>query len=155
MVDILKMSMRGSLSSKIGFLARHPRKQKKIADISALFEDDALVWYLDLRTKFPRSPSWEEFKTELRVKFAESPVRMSYIRKTLRNIPYGGPTEMEQYISQFRSIEIQISDNEMKLRDKLEAFILPFGKSFQRRIKGEHPRQMEVAYDAALDWASV
>src|SRR5437667_4297993 len=78
------------------------------------------------------------------------PIQMSYLRKALRSIPYGGLNEIEQYISQFQSIEIQIGDDEMKRADKLEASILPFNKSLQRRIKSEHPKRMEIAYDAAL-----
>ena len=137
------------------FLAETP-DNKKIADISALFMDDALVWYLDLRTKYLHGPpSWEEFKMELHVKFADSPVRMSYLRKSLKTVPYGGPNEMEQYISAFRSIEIQITENEMRLGDRLKYFLAPFNTALKRRIMNEHPKHIEIAYDAALDYANV
>ena len=106
---------------------------KKIPDISALFMDDALVWYLDLQTKYLHGPPlWKEFKMELHVKFADSSVRMSYLRKSLKTVPYGGPNEMEQYISAFRSIEIQITVNEMRLGDRLEYFLAPFNTALKR-----------------------
>jgi len=127
----------------------------KIASVSSLLRDDALTWYLWIRSEYPRPPSWEEFKKELRVKFAESPVRTGFLRKTLSSIKYSGPNDMERYISQFRSIEIQISHNDMTLGDKLEYFIRPFDLSLQRFIKKEHPNSMEIAYDMALDWATV
>jgi hypothetical protein len=127
----------------------------KIASISSLFHDDALTWYLWIRSQYPHAPTWEEFKKELRVKFADSPVRTGYLRKALSSIKYSGNNEMEKYISQFRSIEIQISYSDMTLGDKLEYFIRPFELSLQRFIKKEHPNSMEIAYDMALDWATV
>jgi hypothetical protein len=52
---------------------------KKIAEISALLEDDARSWYLNLRKLYPpgQPPSWGQFRLELRVKFADSPIRLS------------------------------------------------------------------------------
>jgi len=123
--------------------------------VSSLFHDDALTWYLWIRSEYPQAPTWEEFKKELRVKFAESPVRTGFLRKTLSSIKYSGFSDMERYISQFRSIEIQISHNDMTLGDKLEYFIRPFELSLQRFIKKEHPNSMEIVYDMALDWAMV
>jgi hypothetical protein len=127
----------------------------KIASISSLFHDDALTWYLWIRSQYRHAPTWEEFKKELRVKFADSPVRTGYLRKALSSIKYSRPNEMEKYISQFRSIEIQISYSDMTLGDKLEYFIRPFELSLQRFIKKDHPNSMEIAYDMALDWATV
>jgi hypothetical protein len=130
-------------------------ERAKIATVSALFKGDALIWYLDIRSQYVKQPTWEEFKRELRVKFADSPIRTSYLRKKLRSIPYEGPFEMEQYISEFRSIEIQIIKEDMTFGDKLEYFLQPFSKDLQRHVKNERPMRMEVAYDAALDWATV
>lgn len=127
----------------------------KIASISSLFHDDALTWYLWIRSQYPHAPTWEEFKKELQVKFADSPIRTSFLRKALSSVKYSGPNEMEKYISQFRSIEIQVSHTDMTLGDKLEYFIRPFELSLQRFIKKEHPNSMEIAYDMALDWAMV
>jgi len=114
-----------------------------------------LVWYLDLRRKFLRAPTWEEFKTELRIKFAQSPIRMSHLRKSLKSILYHESHDMERYISQFRSIEIQIDDDEMKFNDKLNAFVESFDIELERRIRNDRSRQMKVTYDTALNYANV
>ena len=53
--------------------------EEKIANISALFKDDALVWYLDLQKKYLRAPTWAEFEMELDIKFAQNPVRISWL----------------------------------------------------------------------------
>ena len=123
----------------------------KIASISSLFKGDALMWYLDIRSQYNKQPTWEEFKRELRVKFADSPIRTSYLRKKLRSVQYDGPFEMEQYISGFRSIEIQITKEDMTYGDKLEYFLRPFSKDLQRHVKNEQPIRMEIAYDATLN----
>ena len=136
------------------FYLHETREDKKIAEISALLEDDARSWYLNLKKLYPRPPSWEEFKMELRVKFADSPIRLSYLRRTLKAIEYGGPSEMEQYVAQFRSIEIQISEDDMKFGDKLQYFIAPFGTTLKRKIVYESPKRLEIAYDSALEYAN-
>src|SRR5438105_10346432 len=123
----------------------------KIASISSLFHDDALTWYLWIQSAYPHPPTWEEFKKELRVKFADSPVHTGFLRKALSSTKYSGPNDMEKYISQFRSLEIQILNYDMTLGDKLEYFIRPFELSLQRLIKKEHPTSMEIAYDMALN----
>src|SRR5271154_666712 len=130
---------------------------EKIANISALFKDDALVWYLDLQKKYPhRAPTWEEFEMELDVKFAQNPVRISWLRRLLKFIEYNGPQDMERYVSEFRSIEIQISDYDMAFGDRLNYFLETFNvldPTLKLQIQDLHPRQMEIAYDAALNFA--
>ena len=81
-------------------------KNKKISNISGLFKSDALIWYLDLRRKFLRVSTWEEFKTELQIKFAQSSIRISHLRKSLKFILYHESHDMKWYISQFWSIDI-------------------------------------------------
>jgi Ty3 transposon capsid-like protein/Zinc knuckle len=127
----------------------------KIAAVSALFKDDALTWYLWLRNQYQRPPSWTEFKKELQVKFADSPVHTAALRIQLSNVPYNGPSSMESYISKFRSLEVQISVSEMAFGDRLHYFIAPFEMKLKRAIKTDHPRTMELAYDAATDWAYI
>lgn len=129
---------------------------EKIPNISALFEDDALVWYLDLRRKYPRPPTWEEFELELEVKFAQNPVRISWLRRLLKSLKYDGPQDMEKYVSEFRSIEIQISNQDMAFGDRLGYFLEAFDivdPTLKLQIQDQHPRQMEIAYDAALNFA--
>ena len=136
------------------FLAQTP-DDVKIATISALFKDEALTWYLWLRDQYQRPPSWEEFKKELRVKFAESTVRTAALRDKLQSLPYDGPDSMEEYIYKFRSLEVQIPTKEMALGDRIQYFIAKFETELRRAIKREHPRSMEIAYDAAIDWAYI
>src|ERR1700731_1622504 len=62
---------------------------------------------------------------------------------------------MEQYVAQFRSMEIQISDDDMKFGDKLEYFLDPFNTTLKRKILLEDPKRMEIAYDFALEYANV
>jgi hypothetical protein len=126
----------------------------KVPSISALLVDDARLWYVWLRKEFGHALGWEEFTKELRIKFSESPVRISAIRNMLQSVPYSGPELMEKYISEFRSMEIQLSAKEMAFGDRLHYFIGPFETGLQRAIKQDHPRTMEVAYDSAIDWAS-
>jgi hypothetical protein len=129
---------------------------EKIPNISALFEDDALVWYLDLRRKYPRPPTWEEFELELEIKFAQNPVRISWLRRLLKSLKYDGPQDMEKYVSEFRSIEIQISNQDMAFGDRLNYFLETFNildPTLKLQIQDLHPRQMEIAYDAALNFA--
>ena len=96
-----------------------------------------------------------EFKKELRVKFANSTVRTAALRDKLQSIAFEGPQYMEQYISQFRTLEVQIPSEEMAFGDRLHYFIRPLPLKCQRTIKLEHPRSMETVYDAAIDWAYV
>ena len=60
---------------------------------------------------------------------------------------------MEDYISRFRNLESQIPVKEMAFGDRLHYFIQPFEVDLKRFIKRDHPRTMELAYDAAIDWA--
>jgi hypothetical protein len=61
---------------------------------------------------------------------------------------------MEKHISQFRSLEIQISEDDMKFGDKLPYFVAPFSTELKRRIVLENARRMEIAYDSALEYAN-
>jgi hypothetical protein len=127
----------------------------KVPAVSPLLQSDALTWYLWLRKEYHRTPTWMEFKKELRVKFANSTVRTSALRDKLQFIAFEGPQYMEQYISQFRTLEVQIPSEEMAFGDRLHYFIRPLPLKCQRTIKLEHPRSMETVYDAAIDWAYV
>ena len=43
----------------------------------------------------------------------------------------------------------------MRLGDRLEYFLVPFNTALKRRIMNEHSKHMEIAYDAALNYANV
>jgi hypothetical protein len=134
------------------YLQRTPKKMK-VAAVSALFKGDARTWYIWLKQQYQRPLTWKEFKKELRVKFAESTVRTAALREKLQLIPYDGPATMEKYVSKFRSLESQIPVKEMAFGDRLHYFIQPLEVDLKRFIKRDHPRNMELAYDAAIDWA--
>jgi Ty3 transposon capsid-like protein/Zinc knuckle len=134
----------------------HSTKEKyKVANVSPLLQDDALTWYSWLKGQYRRPITWPEFKRELRTKYAESTVRTSALREKLKTVPYNGPNSVEKYVSKFRSLEQQISAKEMAFGDRLHYFISPFETEFRRAIKREHPKTMELAYDAAIDWAYI
>ena len=133
------------------FLLHRTPQRSKVAAVSALLVDDALTWYIWLKEQYGRLPTWTEFCRELRRKYAESPIRTAALRDRLQSIPYDG-TNMRKYVSKFRSLEMQISAQDMAFGDRLNYFIMPFDVELKRYIKRDHPRTMEVAYDAALDW---
>src|SRR5947207_9775908 len=135
-------------------LNRTPRKSK-VVTISALLKDDAQTWYIWLKNQYRRPLTWTEFKKELQVKFAESTVRTAALRDKLQSIPYDGPASMEKYVSKFRSLESQIPAKEMAFGDRLHYFIAPLELDLRRFIKRDHPHTMELAYDAAVDWAFI
>jgi len=134
------------------YLQRTPKKAK-VAAVSALFKGDARTWYIWLKGEYHRPIKWKEFKKELRVKFAEGTVRTAALREKLQLISYAGPATMENYVSTFRSLESQIPVKEMAFGDRLHYFIRPFEVDLRRFIKRDHPRNMELTYDAAIDWA--
>src|SRR5947207_5301196 len=135
-------------------LNRTPKKSKVVA-VSALLKDDALTWYIWLKNQYRRPLTWAEFKRELQVKFAKSTVRTAALRDKLQSIPYDGPVTMEKYVSKFRSLESQIPVKEMAFGDRLHYFIAPLELDLRRFIKRDHPHTMELAYDAAVDWAFI
>lgn len=53
------------------FVANHTPKDTKVASISGLFKGVAETWYLWLKGEYGRTPSWEELKQELLIKFAQ------------------------------------------------------------------------------------
>jgi hypothetical protein len=97
------------------FALNATEERHKVPTISPLLVDDARPWYVWLRKEYGRQITWEEFVKELRIKFSESPVRTTALRNMLQSIPYTGATSMEKYISDFRSIEIQLSIKEMAI----------------------------------------
>jgi Ty3 transposon capsid-like protein len=134
----------------------HATKEKyKVANISPLLQDDALIWYTWLKAQYRRPITWNEFKQELRTKYADSTVRTSALREKLKTVPYNGPSSVEKYVSKFRSLEQQIATKEMAFGDCFHYFISPFETAFRRAIKQEKPKTMELAYDAAIDWAYI
>src|SRR5947207_8001478 len=135
-------------------LNRTPKKSKVVA-VSALLKDDALTLYIWLKNQYQRPLTWTEFKRELQVKFAESTVRTAALRDKLQSIPYDGPATMEKYVSKFRSLESQIPVKEMAFGDRLHYFIAPLELDLRRFIKRDNPHTMELAYDAAVDWAFI
>jgi Retrotransposon gag protein/Zinc knuckle len=135
------------------FYLQQTSKKAKVPAVSALLRDDARTWYIWLKQQYQRPLGWKEFKKELRVKFAESTVRTAALREKLQSISYEGPDTMEDYISRFRSLESQIPIKEMAFGDRLHYFIRPFEVDLKRFIKRDHPQTMELAYDAAIDWA--
>jgi hypothetical protein len=137
------------------FVANHTPKGTKVASISGLFKGVAETWYLWLKGEYGRTPSWEELKQELLIKFAQSPIRKSALRDKLKGVPYEGANKMGGYVSQFRYIETQIAEEEMAFQDRFSYFIDPFSVNLQRHLKREHPKSMEIVYDAAIDWATI
>jgi len=92
----------------------------------------------------------------LDVKFVQNPVRISRLRRLLKFVQYNGPQDMERYVSEFRSIEIQISDHDMAFGDRLNYFLESFNTvhlTLKLQIQDLYPWQMEIAYDAALNFA--
>ena len=110
------------------------------------------IW---LKNQYRRPLTWTEFKRELQVKFAESTVHTAALRDKLQSIPYDGPATMEKYVSKFHSLESQIPVKEMAFGDRLHYFIAPLELDLRRFIKRDHPHTMELAYDAAVDWAFI
>jgi hypothetical protein len=43
----------------------------------------------------------------------------------------------------------------MAFQDRFSYFIDPFSVNLQRHLKREHPKSMEIVYDAAIDWATI
>src|SRR3981189_85710 len=87
------------------FIANHTPDDTKVPSISALFKSEAETWYLWLKGNYGRTPTWDELKQELLVKFAQSSIRKNALRDKLRGVPYDGPKKMGQYVSQYRYIE--------------------------------------------------
>jgi hypothetical protein len=137
------------------FFIHQVAEKHRVASISPLLKDDALTWYLWLKSQYRRPITWKELKKELHVKYAESTVRTSALREMLKNLSYNGPKTIERYISKFRSLEQQISTKEMAFGDRLQYFLSPLEKDLRRFIKREHPNTMEIVYDAAIDWACI
>src|SRR5947207_9233595 len=131
-----------------------PKKSKVVA-VSALLRDDALTWYIWSKNQYRRPLTWTEFTRELQVKLAESTVRTAALRDRLQSIPYDGPASMEKYVSKFRSLESQIPVKEMAFGDRLHYFIALLELDLRRFIKRDHPHTMELAYNAAVDWAFI
>lgn len=134
------------------FLSQTPDKYK-VASISSQLKGVAGQWYSDIRKEYGRRPTWEEFKDEIQKKFVDSAIRTTYLRFTLKSISYSGPQDMENYIANFRNIELQISREDMSFGDRLEYFLGPFDIRLKRRIKNEHHSKMESVYNAAQEWA--
>jgi hypothetical protein len=120
-----------------------------------LFKSEAETWYLWLKDSYGRTPTWDELKQELLVKFAQSSIRKNALRDKLRGVPYDGPKKMGSYVSQYRYIETQIPVNEMAFYDRFCYFIAPFSGTLQRHLKREQPKTMEFVYDAAMEWANI
>ena len=121
----------------------HSTKEKyKVANVSPLFQDDALTWYSWLKGQYRRPITWNKFKRELRMKYAESTVRTSALREKLKTVPYSGPSSVEKYVSRFRSLEQQISAKEMAFGDRLHYFISPFKTEFLLHRQGVSGRTL-------------
>ena len=120
-----------------------------------MFKSEAETWYLWLKDNYGRTPTWNELKQELLVKFAQSSIRKNALRDKLRGVPYDGPKKMGSYVSQYRYIETQIPVNEMAFYDRFSYFIAPFSGTLQRHLKREQPKTMEFVYDAAMEWANI
>lgn len=117
------------------FVANHTPDDTKVPSISALFKLEAETWYLWLKDNYGRTPTWNELKQELLVKFAPSSIRKNALRDKLRGVPYDGPKKMGSYVSQYRYIETQIPVNEMAFYDRFSYFIAPFSGTLQRHLK--------------------
>jgi len=136
-------------------LAWTGRSPLLVPSISALFKSEAETWYLWLKDSYGRTPTRDELKQELLVKFAQSSIRKNALRDKLRGVPYDGPKKMGSYVSQYRYIETQIPVNEMAFYDRFCYFIAPFSGTLQRHLKREQPKTMEFVYDAAMEWANI
>src|ERR1700724_3876092 len=74
--------------------------------VSPLLRGDARTCYFWLRKQYDLTPTWMEFKKELRVKFADSTIRTAPLRDKLQSIAFDGSNTSPSFVlSRFKSLK--------------------------------------------------
>jgi Retrotransposon gag protein len=102
-----------------------------------------------------QAPSWSAFKHSMRERFERSSARSDLLRRQLTRLKYQGISQMQDYCSQFRSLEQQIFN--MSFEDRLCYFErrLPAECQYHIRLMDLSRGNMETVYEAAQRWAHV
>ena len=101
------------------------------------------------------APSWGAFKHSMRERFERSNARSDLLRRQLMRLKYQGVSQMQDYCSEFRTLEQQIFN--MSFEDRLCYFErrLPAECQYHIRLMDLSKNNMETVYESAQRWAHV
>src|SRR5579859_2482847 len=113
---------------------------------------DAFVYDLVLKND-GENPSWDAFKVSMRQRYDKPSIRSDLLRLPLEQTRFEGPSQMIEYCTAFRAIKQQLYT--MDFDDKLRHFLRPLPLNGQLHVKlmDLSARDMDVAYQAARQWA--
>jgi len=136
-------------------VARVP-EDDKLANVAPLFRGDADSWFYSFMKQYPPDglpPTYDEFKAAIIQKYESSEIRDNRLRAKLQSIQLAsGLSSIDDYITRFRSIELQV--HEMVFKDRFHYFTKPLPNELALYLQDRELTDMETTYESARQWAA-
>src|SRR5947207_2428037 len=129
----------------------------KLANVVPLIRGDADSWLYWFLTKCPHAgpqPTYDEFKLAIIRKYESSDVRNEHLRARIQSVQLGpsGLSNIPDFITRFRSVELQIHD--MAFKDRFHYFTRPLPNDLSLYLKDQRFGDMETGYEASRQWTA-
>jgi len=128
--------------------ARVP-EHAKLANVALLFRGDADSWFYSFMKPYPPDgpPTYDEFRVAIIQKYESSEIRDNHLRAKLQSIQLAsGLGSIDDYITRFRSIELQV--HEMVFKDRFHYFTKPLPNDLALYLQDRELTDMETTYES-------